>query len=145
MNRDRGYSPHNGISSNTVQMATGANLKQATLNEIWDDLKSGIESVYSQQTMSKPRYMTLYSYVLNSKRKTYDLILNLLYFLFFKVLFIITAQAQVLSRQLTRKRSVHLHLLINLELQTQRKLTLVYLQRASRVVIRILINQKALK
>jgi hypothetical protein len=37
------------------------NLKTATLNDIWDDLKSGIESVYSQQTMSKPRYMNLYS------------------------------------------------------------------------------------
>lgn len=65
MSKDRGYSPHNGVVTSTPpQMVTGANLKQATLTEIWEDLKSGIESVYSQQTMSKPRYMTLYSYVL---------------------------------------------------------------------------------
>jgi hypothetical protein len=72
--RDRGYSPHtsNGTSSNSAstsqQMAasspaTAGNLKTASLNEIWQDLKLGIESVYSQQTMSKPRYMTLYSFV----------------------------------------------------------------------------------
>lgn len=40
-------------------------VKAATLIEIWEDLKSGIESVYSQQTMSKPRYMSLYSLVYN--------------------------------------------------------------------------------
>ncbi len=65
---NRGYSPHvtsNGIAPSTSQQMASpsavANLKAATLIEIWDDLKSGIESVYSQQTMSKPRYMGLYS------------------------------------------------------------------------------------
>lgn len=55
-----------GTSSglNNFGMA-GGGMKTASLNEIWEDLKSGIEAVYSQQTMSKPRYMTLYSLVYN--------------------------------------------------------------------------------
>ena len=75
--RDRGYSPHtsngSGSSASTSQQqqqsqmasisSSGNLVKTASLNEIWQDLKLGIESVYSQQTMSKPRYMTLYSLV----------------------------------------------------------------------------------
>lgn len=53
-------------SSNSGQNNFGSGgMKTASLNEIWEDLKSGIEAVYSQQTMSKPRYMTLYSLVYN--------------------------------------------------------------------------------
>ena len=48
-------------AANTYSSGGGGMVKAATLIEIWEDLKSGIESVYSQQTMSKPRYMSLYS------------------------------------------------------------------------------------
>ena len=69
MSRDtRGMSPQvsgNGAmpstSQNTFVSSGSGGMKTASLNEIWEDLKSGIEAVYSQQTMSKPRYMTLYS------------------------------------------------------------------------------------
>lgn len=52
-------------SQNTFVSSGSGGMKTASLNEIWEDLKSGIEAVYSQQTMSKPRYMTLYSLVYN--------------------------------------------------------------------------------
>ena len=48
-------------AANTYSGGSGGLVKAATLIEIWEDLKGGIESVYSQQTMSKPRYMSLYS------------------------------------------------------------------------------------
>jgi hypothetical protein len=40
-------------------------VRTASLSEIWDELKQGIESVYSQQTMTKATYMRLYSQVYN--------------------------------------------------------------------------------
>lgn len=55
-----GVMPSTSSGLNNFGMA-GGGMKTASLNEIWEDLKSGIEAVYSQQTMSKPRYMTLYS------------------------------------------------------------------------------------
>ncbi len=68
MSRDsRGVSPQVIMPSTSSQQQVnnfsngGSCMKTASLNEIWEDLKEGIEAVYSQQTMSKPRYMTLYS------------------------------------------------------------------------------------
>lgn len=81
MNRDRVLSPNihmsntnnnnnnnNGSGSGGVSTASLSQalvstpgMKTASLNEIWEDLRKGIESVYQQQTMSKSDYIILYT------------------------------------------------------------------------------------
>lgn len=65
MSIDRILSPQitNIVTPSTSQAPMTTGMRTASLNEIWEDLRSGIDSVYQSQHMTKARYMALYSLV----------------------------------------------------------------------------------